>query len=183
MKKYALIISLALLSPAISFAADPGKLDIVSLDSITAKPGAAIVLGIKIKADDSLLYNGKYWAGVGSFCLPLKYDRMAIKIDSAKFDGTLSRWDEKFTNAKIDTGFISFVGIYNIGGDDNPVLLTGDKSEDAIRIFGHVSKDAKPGIYLFELTKDPIQNELYFGSTDGMDSWTPVFVPGKVVVK
>jgi hypothetical protein len=178
-----IIFGVALIYPGLLFAADPGSPDHISLDSILAKPGQSIELSLKVKADDSLLYNNKYWAGVGSFCIPLRYDQNAIKLDSVKFKGIVAKWDEKFTNPRIDTGFVSLVGIYNIGGEENPALISSDKAEEIARIYGRVNPKAKAGTYSIDLTVDPIQKELYFGSIDGVESWKPVFVPGKIVVK
>lgn len=162
---------------------DPGVSDQIIMDSVVVKPGESTVLKLRALADDITTHNKREWKGVGSFCIPLKYDMNAIRIDSARFVGSVSKWDEKFTNSKIDTGFISFAGIYNLGGGDNPALFSAEKPEEIIRIFATVAKDAAPGPYLFELTPDPIQKELYFGSIDGYHSWKPQFQPGKIVVK
>jgi hypothetical protein len=170
------------LFPAIASASDPGKPDLIIMDSIQVKPGGSAVMSVKVIADDSTFYNKKNWLGVGSFCLPLKYDKKALIVDSTKFAGVVSEWDEKFTNARIDTGFVSFAGIYNIAGADNPVVFSPEKQHEFIQIFVRVDKAAKPGTYLFELTSDPIQDEAYLGSIDGYNSWKPGFVAGKVVV-
>ena len=176
-------IFLAILAgPGIVYGADPGKPDIISMDSVAVKVGKPAELAIRIQADDTTDYNGTSWVGVGSFCLPIKYDCNVIKLDSVKFIGALKDWDAKFTNPKIDTGFISFAGIYNTGGSENPSLHSPGKPEEIIRIYLQVAKGAKPGMYPFELTIDPIQNELYVGSVDGFHSWRPEFKPGKIVV-
>jgi hypothetical protein len=162
---------------------DPGRPDLVILDSVAVEPGKPFTLSLKVQADDTTFSSEMKWAGVGSFCLPLKYNSKALKIDSVKFTGTVAQWDERFTNAKFDTGFISFAGIHNIAGKDNPVLLSPDKPEEIAKIFGSVHQDAKPGVYHFELTIDPIQKEAYLGSIDGMNGWKPKFIPGTVVVE
>jgi hypothetical protein len=172
-----------LLWASMVFAADPGKQDIVFMDSIRAKPGDSGMMTIRAQSDDTTTYNGKNWVGVGSFCLPIKYNRSVIKLDSVKFTGSVKEWDEKFTNPNIDTGFISFVGIYNIGAKERPPLFSPKIPEEIIKIFFSVNKDAKPGKYLFELTTDPIQKDAYFGSVDGINSWKPEFIPGKVIVR
>jgi hypothetical protein len=113
----------------------------------------------------------------------LKYDKQAFKIDSVKFTNELAQWEMKFTNPKIDTGFISISGIYRVVGKEKPVLFNPDKAQEILKMFITVNKDAKPGTYFFELTTDPIQNSAFLSSTDGINGWQPVFVPGKIVVK
>jgi len=164
-------------------APDPGRPDIISMDSLMLKPGQGFIMNLKIMADDTTFRSDQKWAGVGSFCLPLKYDAKALKLDSVKFVGAIAKWDEKFANKKIDTGFVSFAGIHNVGGDDNPVFLSPDSPTEAIKIFGHVLKDAKPGTYTFEFTIDPIQKSPYLGSIDGVNGWKPKLIPGKIVVE
>jgi hypothetical protein len=100
-----------------------------------------------------------------------------------RFVGTIARWDEKFTNLRIDTGFVSFAGIHNIAGADNPVFHSPVKPEEVVKLFGTVKKEAKPGVYIFETTIDPIQKDAYLGSLDGLRGWRPQFKLGKVVVK
>jgi hypothetical protein len=177
------LLAILLLVSLAAIAADPGKHDFVLMDSIRVKPGDSGIMTIRVQSDDTTTYNGKNWVGVGSFCLPIKYNRSVIKLDSVKFTGSVKEWDEKFTNPKIDTGFVSFVGIYNIGAKDNPPLFSPKIPQEIIKIFFGVNKDAKPGKYLFELTIDPIQKEAYFGSVDGFNSWKPEFVPGIVIVR
>jgi hypothetical protein len=162
---------------------DPGNPDVVSMDSIQVQPGEKFVMSVKVLADDTTLHNDKKWVGVGSFCIPLKYDAKALKIDSVNFLGTVSEWDERFTNPKIDTGFISFGGIHNIAGKDNPVFLSPTQPTEIVRIFGRVDKNTKPGEYGFELTIDPIQRDAYLGSIDGVNGWKPKFNLGKIIVK
>ncbi len=177
------LLAAMIFSPNISFAAgDPGKPDMIVMDSVLVKDGGNGEMAVKIIADDSTFYNSKIWLGVGSFCLPLKYDKSVLAVDSTKFMGVVKDWDEKFTNSKIDTGFVSFAGIYNIAGADNPVVYSPETPLEFIRIFFHINKGTKPGTYLFELTEDPIQKEAYLGSIDGFNSWKPGFIAGKVVV-
>ncbi|OGC95197.1 MAG: hypothetical protein A2W25_01975 [candidate division Zixibacteria bacterium RBG_16_53_22] len=187
MKKTILLSVIALVGIVIAAIAqsapDPGKPDIISMDSLSVKPGQDFVMSIKVLADDTTLHGGKKWVGVGSFCIPIRYDARALKLDSASFEGTIAEWDESFTNQKIDTGFISFAGIHNIAGNDNPVFISPDKPQEIVRIFGRVKKDARPGIYTFELTIDPIQKNAYLGSIDGVNGWKPSFIPGKIVIK
>jgi hypothetical protein len=187
MKRITLSIIVLLLSiTAISLAQnskDPGKPDQVFFDSITVKAESSFIMPVMVFADDTTTYNEKKWPGVGSFCIPLKYDSKSLKIDSVKFVGTIAEWDERFTNPKIDTGFVSFAGLHNIGGKENPVFLTTEGPQEIARIFGSIRKEAKSGVYLLELTIDPIQREMYLGSIDGVHGWKPDFRPGKVVVE
>lgn len=187
MKKTAVLLIVALLGfvmPVIAQSSpDPGQPDIVSMDSLQAKPGEKFVMSIKITADDTTLYSEKRFVGVGSFCLPVKYDPSVLKIDSVNFVGTVAEWDERFTNQKIDTGFISLVGIHNIAGKDNPVFHSPNTPKEIARIYGRVEAKATAGAYSFDLTIDPIQKDAYLGSIDGVNGWKPKFVPGKVVVK
>ncbi len=187
MKNLTTLLIISFLGSFISVTAqsspDPGKPDTVAMDSVSAGPGQTFALSLWIQADDSTFRVEKFWVGVGSFCIPIKYDRTAIRIDSVKYIGTIAEWDEKFTNAKIDTGFISFAGLHNIAGKENPVFLSPDKPQEVVRMFGSVLKGAKPGLYSFEMTIDPIQKDPYLGSVDGVNGWRPQFRPGKVLVK
>jgi hypothetical protein len=169
--------------PVSAMAIDPGKPDLIIMDSIAARCGQLVTIGIRIRADDTTLFNNKEWRGVGSFCIPLKYDKYAFTVDSIKFRGVFLDWDEKFNNAKIDTGFISMAGIYNIAGAENPPLFSPDSAQEVIRLFLKIGEKTRPGNYFFALTSDPIQKELYFGSIDGMHSWKPAFIAGKITVK
>src|SRR5512139_1640532 len=94
-----LLICIAMLS-IVAFAADPGKSDMVIMDSLAAKAGQSLVMPVKIMADDTTNLAGSQWIGIGTMCIPLKYDLKAFKIDSVKFVGTMAKWDEKFTNRK-----------------------------------------------------------------------------------
>jgi hypothetical protein len=164
-------------------AGDPGKPDTVITDSVNCKPGQNVMIGLKIFADDSVLYNNKYWVGVGSLCIPLKYDTKAFKLDSIKFVGTLGKWDEKFTNPRVDTGFVSIGGIYDIASSSKPVIYSPDSAQTMAEMFVTINRNAKPGNYAFEMTDDPVQKEAYLGSPDGMDGWKPVFISGKIVIE
>ena len=162
---------------------DPGKPDTVRTESIKAKAGKQAIIGMKIFADDSIFYNDKPWVGVGSLCIPLKYDANAFKLDSIKYTGTLAQWDEKFTNPRIDTGFVSIGGIYSIAGKDRPLIHCPDSSQTMALLYITVNKTAKPGAYKFEMTDDPVQKEAYLGSPNGVNGWKPVFASGKIVIE
>jgi hypothetical protein len=186
MKKFTLFFLIAISGIALTATAqsspDPGKPDLVLIDSVASAPGKAFMISIRLVVDDTTQHNDKTWVGIGSFCIPLKYDSRALKMDSVKFVGTLANWDEKFTNSKIDTGFISFAGIHNIGGPDNPALFSPGGPEEVIIMFGSVKEGATPGLYKFEITVDPLQKDMYLGSIDGMHGWKPKFIPGRILV-
>ncbi len=170
-------------TPKSSVAIDPGKPDEIIMDSVLTAAGQKVELGIRFWVDDTVKQDGKQWYGIGTLCIPIKYDSKAFKIDSVNFMGTMSKWDEKFTNAKIDTGFISINGIHSLGGKEKPTIFTSGKPEQMLKLFISISQNAKTGVYDFQLTADPLQKELYFGSPDGVHSWKPKFVPGKIFVK
>ena len=178
-----ILIASALLSTQAAEIIDPGKADKIAIDSVQVSPGSLGQLSIRVIADDSTFFNEKFWYGIGSFCIPLKYNKTAFSVDSVKFSGTIAAWDEKFTNSKVDTGFVSLAGIYNIAGEENAPLHSPDSAEVIARIFFKVDSNAKTGDYHLELTKDPIQKEMYFGSTDGYHSWKPEFSRGTITVK
>jgi hypothetical protein len=161
---------------------DPGKTDLVVLDSVLAKPGQNVEISLRVLIDDTTSFNNKPWYGVGSFCLPFLYNSNVIQIDSVRFKNTLLKWDEKFTNKKIDTGFVSFAGIYTLTGAEKPPLVSPKEPLEIVKLYLKIKADAKPGNYPFEITKDPLQGEMYFGSIDGYHSWKPKYVVGKVVV-
>jgi hypothetical protein len=184
MKQTISIISLCILLASIAFAIDdPGRPDTLSLESIEIAPGQSGVIALRAIADDSTAFNDKVWRGVGSFCIPMKYYKNIMKVDSIKFAGSVANWDEKFANPRIDTGFVSLAGIYNISGKEKPALFSPEKGEVIARFYFTVDKKASKGSYGFALTSDPIQKELYFGSIDGFHSWKPVFIPGIIKVK
>jgi hypothetical protein len=162
---------------------DPGKPDLVVLDSLQAKPGQSVEMSLRVVADDTTQFSDKNYVGIGSFCIPFKYDVNVIKIDSVRFKNTLLKWDEKFTNPKFDTGFVSLGGIYTLTGAEKPALISPKEPLEIARFYLSILPDAKPGKYAFEITKDPRQGNMYFGSVDGYHSWRPVFSGGKVVVK
>jgi hypothetical protein len=163
-------------------AVDPGKPDIVSLDSVQAKAGQNVEMALRVLIDDKTSFNDKEWEGIGSFCIPVKYDIAAVKIDSVRFKNTVLKWDEKFTNKNLDSGRVSFAGIYTLAGAEKPALYSPKEPMEIAVIYMKVKPDTKPGKYLFELTTDPLQGDMYFGSTDGFHSWKPQFVAGKLVV-
>jgi hypothetical protein len=162
---------------------DPVKPDTLKLQDIEIKAGKSGVMTISIVADDTTVFNDQTWRGIGSFCIPLKYEKSLMKVDSVKFEGNVVNWDEKFCNAKIDTGFVSLAGIYNLGGAENPALYSPGKSEAIASLYLTAAKDAPAGIYSMVLTADPIQKEMYCGSIDGYNSWKPIFIPGKIKIK
>lgn len=178
-----LIIAILFLWPVFALAEDPGQPDWVTIDSVQAKKGADVVLSVRIMADDSISFSGKMWQGVGNFCIPLKYDPQALLLDSIQFVNTVAQWDERFTNPEIDTGFVSFAGIYFTGGEENPVLYSPDQGLEVIKMFFRIDKKARKGVYAISQTIDPLQKDMYLGSPDGMHSWMPLFKPGKIVVK
>jgi hypothetical protein len=175
------IILITLLS-IVAFAADPGRTDVVIMDSLTAKAGQSTIMPVKILADDTTETGGSQWVGIGTMCIPLKYDLKVFKVDSVKFVGTLAKWDEKFTNLKIDTGFVSLNGIHDVGGQNNPMLFAPKEPEEVAKIFLTIKKDAPLGTSEFVITKDPIQGEFYLASGDGLTSWKPKIIAGKVTV-
>ena len=153
------------------------------LDSVEVTPGSAFSVNIQVIAGKIADDEPEGKMGFGSFCIPLKYDKDSFTADSVVFFNTLTQWDEKFTNPKIDTGFVSLAGIYDMGGKDNKPVYTPDKPEKIAEIFFTAKKKIKPGVYKIDLTEDPRQNWIYLGSPVGLKSITPVYVPGKIVVK
>ncbi|UCC79650.1 MAG: hypothetical protein JSW64_15520 [Candidatus Zixiibacteriota bacterium] len=166
--------------PALSFESEKHT---VILDSVEVSAGKSFVVSVNVIADkiDPGEEPGKM--GFGSFCIPLKYDKEAFVADSVVFMNTLTEWDEKFTNPKIDTGFVSLSGIYDMGGKDNPPVYTPEKPEKIAEIFFTAGKKAEKGSYEIELTKDPRQSYIYLGSPKGVVSVTPKFIKGIIVVK
>jgi len=171
-----------LITPAFSIQ-DPVTPDTLKLRDIEIKAGKSGVMTISIMADDTTVFNEQTWRGIGSFCIPLKYEKNALKVDSVKFEGNVANWDAKFCNSIIDTGFVSLAGIYNLGGDENPALYSPGKNETIASIYFTAAKDAPAGLYSVVLTHDPIQKEMYCGSIDGYNSWKPTFVAGKITIK
>jgi hypothetical protein len=167
-------------SPAIS--AESEKHSVI-LDSVEVSPGKAFSVGMYVIADRIAEDETDGKMGFGSFCIPLKYDSESFTAESVDFLNTLENWDEKFTNPRIDTGFISLSGIYDMGGKDNTPVFTPDKPEKIAEIHFKAKKKAKPGIYTIELTIDPRQNKIFLGSPIGVKSVTPKFKPGVIVVK
>ena len=162
---------------------DPITPDTIRVQEVEISAGQNGVMTLSIFADDTTHFNDITWQGIGSFCIPLRYEKAVMKVDSVKFEGTVAKWDEKFSNTKMDTGFISLAGIYNLGGADNPPLYLPGEYQNIASIYFTVLPKAKKGIYGVILTHDPIQREMYCGSTDGFNSWKPVFVPGKIRIK
>jgi hypothetical protein len=162
---------------------DPGKPDLIVLDSVQTKAGQSVEMALRALVDDTTWFSERSYVGVGSFCIPFKYDVNVMKVDSVKFKNAVLSWDEKFTNPKFDTGFVSLGGIYTLTGKEKPALLSPKEPTEIARIYMSVLPDAKPGNYVFEITKDPRQGNMFFGSIDGYHSWRPVYVGGKVVVE
>ena len=175
-------ITILLLSGTLCFSAESEKHAVI-LDSVEVKTGERFIMGVNVMADRIAEDEKPGKVGFGTFCIPLKYDREAFTIDSVTFINTLENWDEKFTNPKIDTGFVSLSGIYDMGGKDNRTVYSPDKPERIAEIFFRVKKDAKPGTFKIELTRDPRQDWIYLGSSNGINSVTPKFKPGIIVVK
>jgi hypothetical protein len=184
MKQIVLVSGFCLLLITNAFSIqDPLVPDTLKLTDLEIKAGESGVMTVSIIADDTTFFNEQTWRGIGSFCIPLKYEKSIIKVDSVKFEGNVAKWDEKFCNSKIDTGFVSLAGIYNLGGDDNPAIYSPGKSEVIASIYFTSAKKAPAGLYGVILTHDPIQKEMYCGSIDGFNSWKPIFVPGKITIK
>ncbi len=162
---------------------DPGKPDLIVLDSVQTKAGKSVEMALRALVDDTTWFSERNYVGVGSFCIPFKYNASVMKIDSVKFKNAVLSWDEKFTNPKFDTGFVSLGGIYTLVGREKPALISPKEPTEIARIYLSVLPDAKPGNYAFEITKDPRQGNMFFGSIDGYHSWRPVYVGGKVVVE
>lgn len=156
---------------------------VVILDSVEVSAGKSFVVGVSVIADKIDPGEDPGKMGFGSFCIPLKYDREAFVVDSVIFMNTLTEWDEKFTNPRIDTGFVSLSGIYDMGGKDNPPVYTPKKPEKIAEIFFTAGKKAENGIYEIQLTKDPRQSNIYLGSPKGIVAVTPKFVKGIILVK
>jgi hypothetical protein len=155
----------------------------VILDSVEISAGEHFVVGINVVADRIANDEKPGRMGFGSFCIPLKYDKTAFVADSVIFLNTLAEWDEKFTNVRIDTGFVSLSGIYDMGGKDNPPVYTPDKQEKIAEIYFTAEKKAEKEIYTIELTRDPRQDNIFLGSPTGVVSVRPKFKPGIVVIK
>ena len=177
---WGIIILLAGASPVLSIESEKHT---VILDSVEVSAGEPFVIGISVIADKIAPNEESGKMGFGSFCIPLKYDNEAFVVDSVAFINTLAAWDEKFTNPKIDTGFVSLSGIYDMGGKDNTPVYTPDKPERIAQIFFRADKNAEKGIYEIELTRDPRQNKIYLGSPKGVVAVTPKFKKGIIVVK
>jgi hypothetical protein len=162
---------------------DPGQPDLLVLDSVQAKAGQSVEMSLKTLVDDTTWFSEKNYVGIGSFCIPFKYDARAMKVDSVKFQNTLLQWDEKFTNPMIDTGFVSLGGIYTLAGKEKPALISPVEPMEIARFYLSILPAAKSGKYEFEITTDPRQGKMYFGSVDGYHSWVPVYSGGVVIVK
>lgn len=156
---------------------------IVMLDSIEVTIEQSFSIGLSVIADKIAPDEKPGKMGFGSFCIPMKYDKDAFVADSVVYKNTLTSWDEKFANPKIDTGFVSLAGIYDMGGKDNTPIYSPDEPEKIAELFFSVRDGAKPGAYKIELTIDPIQRKIFLGSTNGLNSVTPRFKPGIIIVK
>jgi len=155
----------------------------VALDSVEVAAGEHFVIGINVMADKIAEDEKPGRMGIGSFCIPLKYDKSAITADSVVFVNTITEWDEKFSNPTIDTGFVSLAGIFDMGGKDNPPIYSPDKFEKMAEIYFTVNKKAETGTYKIEQTRDPLQDRMFLGSPNGIQSVNPRFTPGIIVVK
>lgn len=155
----------------------------VILDSIEVTIEQSFSVGLSVIADKIAPDEKPGKMGFGSFCIPMKYDNKTFIADSVVYKNTLAGWDEKFTNPKIDTGFISLAGIYDMGGKDNTPIYSPNEPEKIAELFFSVRDGAEPGVYEIELTIDPKQNKIYLGSPNGLNSVMPKFRPGIIIVK
>ena len=155
----------------------------VILDSIEVIIEQSFSVGLSVIADKIAPDEKPGKMGFGSFCIPMKYNKDAFVADSVVYKNTLISWDEKFANPKIDTGFVSLAGIYDMGGKDNTPIYSPNKPEKIAELFFSVRESAEPGVYKIELTIDPRQNKIFLGSPNGLNSVTPRFKPGIMVVK
>ena len=158
--------------------------DKVIINAVKTTSGGQFAIDISFTSSNQHDKDGKSYTGIGSFCIPLLYEEEIFAVDSLKFFNTITTWDEKFSNSIPDSGFISIAGIYDMGGKGNDPLYTGsDKSEHVATIYFQTNENAKPGEYAIKLTNDPRQGKPYFGSPDGVQSWLPEFMSGKIIIE
>lgn len=173
MKKLLLALAVCLFTFGMANAQDPGDPDSMIVQ-ITEVPNTdtIIYVWVYMTTDDSVFF----------YTSPLRFTSSStgINYSHATYFSLLLQWDVVFDSFLVAEDFLRMVAWADIGGDDNPPLLTDNDRVHVFSLVFNVDPGAADQYVWIDTTYDAVNGSLLFGLEGGMVQFTPVFIPGHI---
>ncbi len=157
-----------------AYAQDPGARDSVIIDTINVEcmpNGGTVYVHVWFVTDDSIV-----WVN-----LPLRW----TSTDGRIFPGrtvwreTFTEWDDCYDTLLLAQNLLRQIAFADIGGDDNPPLLTNGQRLWGMDLRFVILQGAEcQQFVVIDTTTDPINGAIDFGGPHGWYSFVPAFRSG-----
>ena len=164
-----LISAILFISATTAFADDPGVPDTVIVCTVYADLGQPYVdVPIFVVTDDSVLF----------YNMPISWSlaSQGLVPTEVMYYYPLTYWNDIYDSVLVNEHFIRMVGWH----DGLFFLNTGGYRLRCWEIRFTIDSLAPPQIVSIDTTYDSINGSLLFGLIGGVESFTPVFVPGTI---
>jgi hypothetical protein len=171
MKKLMLAMVLCLFTFGIATAQDPGNPDSLMIRSDTISVSDTIIyVWMQAVTDDSVFY----------FNCPLQFSMTGtgITYSHTEYFATLMMWDDVFDSFVVSEDFLRMFGFADLGGEDNPPLLTSGNRTHILNLVFDVDPTAEDQFIYIDTTYDAVNGSLLFGLIGGVDHFVPTFESG-----
>jgi hypothetical protein len=179
--KHAFITLIGLLALAVPALAqqdpdDPGIQDSIIIDEVFVDTNAAVAMvPVYAVIDDS----------VGFYNIPLSWHAPhgGVSRGASLYYAPLTNWDLNYDTSMTSGSYIRQFGIMDLGGQDNPRLITSGQRVMIFRLRFNISPNAPPQSITIDTTWDSRNMSLALGLIDGHTAITPAFVQGGVHIQ
>lgn len=173
MKKLLLALAVCLFTFGMANAQDPGDPDSMIIQ-VTQVPNTdtVIFVWVYMTTDDSVFF----------YTSPLRFEATGegITYSYTSYFSLLLTWDDVFDSFLVAEDFLRMVAWADIGGPDNFPLLTDNARVHVFNLVFDVDPIAQDQCVFIDTTHDPVNGSLLFGLIGGVESFTPVFVAGRI---
>jgi hypothetical protein len=167
MKKLILCAIACLLMAGAAFGQDPGLRDSVIFEGMSVDSGAVLVsCRIWVVSDDSVMI----------YAMPLTWNSptgTVNPISQTTYYPPLTSWDERFDSVCTGDHFIRQIGFADVGGEDNPPLLTNGARVNCWTLKFNIGAGTTPQAVPVDTIYDPVNGSAYFGLPDGLTAFAP----------
>jgi hypothetical protein len=148
---------------------DPGLQDSVMLTTVSIDSGTtSVFMPIYVRTDDSVaMYN-----------IPITWTAPGGGIHGAmgaQYFPPLTSWDERYDSLLLAEGFLRLVGWADIGGGDNPWLITNNVRTHIMSIRFVIESTAPRQLVVIDTVYDDRNGSAMLGLNDGLSEITPGF--------
>jgi hypothetical protein len=169
MKKLILCAIVCLLMAGVAFGQDPGLRDSVIFEGMAVDSGAAVLVSCRIwvVSDDSVMI----------YAMPLTWNSPSGTVNptsQTQYFPPLTSWDDRFDSVCTADHFVRQLGFADLGGEDNPPLLTNGARVNCWTLKFSIPAGTVPQSIPVDTIYDPVNGSAFFGLPDGLTAFAPV---------